>query len=143
MFPSEQVELPDAEKFKAFPPEAQKAILEAFSREQTERHKWLANQQSNEFKFNMQSGRHFFYWKMGGLIGGVFLALGVLVIAAWLIKNGASVVGISLIIAAVGTLVGTAIFGHHTKQPPIPKVPESSTTSAAVQKSPDSSSQAV
>jgi TRAP-type C4-dicarboxylate transport system substrate-binding protein len=56
LFPSEQVELPSADKFKAFPAEAQKAILTAFEREQIERHLWLKNQQANEHTLNMQNG---------------------------------------------------------------------------------------
>lgn len=34
MFPASEVELPAAEKYNAFPPEAQKAILLGFQREQ-------------------------------------------------------------------------------------------------------------
>jgi hypothetical protein len=118
LFPSEQVELPSADKFKAFPPEAQKAILVAFEREQIERHRWLANQQTNEHALNMQSERHFFVWKMAGLIGGVVLALGVLGSGAWLVAHGASTIGTATIIAAVAGLVGTAIYGHKANTAP-------------------------
>jgi hypothetical protein len=118
LFPSEQVELPAAEKFTAFPADAQKVILAAFEREQIERHVWLKKQQSNEHDFNMQSGRHFFYWKIAGVIGGLILALGALGTGAWLVSRGCSVVGTSLLIFAIAGLVGTAIYGHKANQPP-------------------------
>jgi hypothetical protein len=117
LFPSEQVELPAAEKFAAFPPEAQKAILAAFEREQIERHAWLQRQQSNDHDFNMQSGRHLFNWKIAGIIGGVVLALGAFVTGAWLVSHGCSGFGAALIIGAIGGLIGTAIYGHKSNQP--------------------------
>jgi uncharacterized membrane protein len=128
LFPSEQVELPAAEKFTAFPPEAQKAILAAFEREQIERHAWLKNQQANEHQFNMQSGRHYFYWKIAGVFGGVILALGALFTGAWLATHGASAIGTSIMIAAVAGLVGTAIYGHKANESP--KTEDESTTAA-------------
>lgn len=117
LFPSEQVELPSAEKLVAFPPEAQKAILVAFEREQVERHAWLKTQQANEHAFNMQSGRHFFYWKIAGIIGGVILALGALGSGAWLVGHGCSIVGTAVMMFAIAGLVGTAIYGHKANQP--------------------------
>ncbi len=116
LFPSGQVELPSAEKFKAFPPEAQKAILTAFEREQIERHAWLKNQQANEHQLNLQSGRHFFIWRLTGTIAGAVLAISALVAGAWLVKNGASAVGAMFIILAVAGLVGTAIYGHRAQK---------------------------
>jgi hypothetical protein len=116
LFPSEQVELPDAEKFKAFPPEAQKAILVAFEREQIERHSWLKNQQANEHKFNIQSERHYFCWKMAGVFGGLILAVTALLTGAWLVRHGASIIGTAIMMAAIAGLVGTAIYGHKAKE---------------------------
>lgn len=116
LFPSEQVELPSAEKFKAFPPEAQKAILAAFEREQMERHAWLKNQQANEHELNLQSGRQYFIWRLTGTIAGAVLAISSLVAGAWLVKNGASAIGAMFMILAVAGLVGTAIYGHRAQK---------------------------
>ena len=55
MFPSNEVELPSADKFNAFPPDAQKAILVAFRGEQQERHAWLRQQQANDHEMNRRS----------------------------------------------------------------------------------------
>ena len=116
LFPSEQVELPAAEKLSAFSPEAQNAILVAFSREQIERHAWLKKQQANDHQYNMQSEKHFFYWKISGVVGGIILALGALLTGAWLVTHGCSAVGTTMMIIAVAGLVGTAIYGHKSKQ---------------------------
>jgi len=121
LFPSEQVELPSAEKFAAFTPEAQKAILTAFEREQIERHIWLKNQQANEHKFNMKSEGYYFYWKMAGVFGGLILAITALLTGAWLVRHGASVIGTAIMMTAVAGLVGTAIYGHKANQPSKPK----------------------
>jgi hypothetical protein len=68
LFPATQVELPPAEKFNAFPPEAQKAIIDAFKTEQLQRHTWLRNQQHNDHQLNTLSQKNYFTWRMGGLI---------------------------------------------------------------------------
>jgi len=111
MFPSEQVELPPAEKFNAFTPEAQKSILAAFDREGIERHAWLKNQQSYDFRLNSQSESHFFIWRMTGTILGSVLAIVALLTGAWLVKSGSSAVGVSTILFAIAGLVGSAIYG--------------------------------
>ena len=112
LFPSEQVELPPADKFKEFPPEAQKAILVAFDREQIERHGWLKNQQAYDHQLNVQSESHFFIWRMTGAIAGAVLAIVTLLAGAWLVKNGATGIGATSMILAAASLVGTAIYGH-------------------------------
>ena len=121
LFPSSQVELPDAEKFKAFPPEAQRAILDAFKLEQMERHAWLKNQQANEHCLNMQSGRHNFRWRVVGTVCGMVVLLAALGFGSWLIKNGASGAGVFLLIVAVGTMIGSAIYGQSQKAPNAPQ----------------------
>jgi len=112
LFPSSQVELPSADKFKAFPPEAQAAILAAFEREQTERHAWLKQQQHNDHDLNKQSNRNYFYWRIAGTICGTLIVLATLISGAWLVKNGASGIGVFLLIAAIGGIIGTAIYGR-------------------------------
>jgi hypothetical protein len=123
LFPSSQVELPSAEKFKAFPQEAQKAILEAFKIEQSERHPWLRNQQGNEHALNMQSGRHYFRWRIVGTISGSIILVAALGFGSWLVKNGASGAGVFLMLAAIGTMIGSAIYGHKSSNVP-PVKPE-------------------
>ena|SRR5437867_921802 len=105
----------EAEKFKAFPPEAQKAILIAFDREQTERHAWLKTQQKNDHEFNLQSEKHFSVWKMTGTIAGFTIIVLAMFFGVWLIKSGASAFGASLIITAIAGLIGTAVYGHYAK----------------------------
>lgn len=116
LFPSNQVELPPAEKFKAFPPEAQKAILEAFQREQAERHSWLKNQQANEHALNMQSGRHYYRWRLSGTVCGTAIVIAALGFGSWLVAHGASAAGVSLMLAAIGGMIGAAIWGSGTTQ---------------------------
>ena len=111
MFPSSQVELPSAEKFKDFPPEAQKAILAAFDREQAERHLWLRNQQSNEHALNMQSGRHYYRWRIAGTVCGSLVVIASLGFGSWLVANKASGVGVFLMLIGIGSMVGAAIWG--------------------------------
>lgn len=112
LFQSEKFELPNPETFKAFTPEAQKAILSALEKEQAARHAWMEKQQANEHQFNMMSGRYFFWWKMAGTIGGFFLALGAIGAGCYLIKSGCSYAGVGVIFTAVAALVGTAIWGQ-------------------------------
>lgn len=112
MFPSDQVELPSAEKFTAFPPEAQKAILEAFKIEQSERHSWLKNQQSNEHALNMLHGKYYYRWKLAGTVGGILIVLVALVGGCWLVLNHASGIGVSLMIGSITALALAAIYGR-------------------------------
>lgn len=122
LFPSEQVELPSAEKFKAFPPEAQKVILAAFEREQIERHGWLKNQQGYEYRLNMEYNHEHFVLRLTGTITASILALALLLVGAWLVRSGSSSVGVAAIIAAVGGVVGTAVYGRrHSQSTPQPK----------------------
>jgi hypothetical protein len=118
LFPSSQVELPSAEKYKAFPPEAQAAILEAFKIEQSERHAWLRSQQSNEHALNMQSGRHYYQWRTFGTGCGAIIVIAALGFGSWLVKNGASGVGVFLMLVAIGGMVGSAIYGHNANNAP-------------------------
>jgi len=112
LFPSSQVELPSADKFKAFPPEAQKAILDAFQKEQAERHVWLRSQQSNEHALNMQSGRHYYRWRISGTIGGTIVVISALGFGTLLVINKASAVGVFLMLVAVSGMIGSAIYGR-------------------------------
>ncbi len=54
LFRATEVELPNADKFNAFPPDAQKALLMAFRTEQLQRHNWLQTQQNNDHALNMR-----------------------------------------------------------------------------------------
>jgi hypothetical protein len=112
LFPATQVELPPAEKFNAFPPEAQKAILEAFKTEQIQRHNWLRNQQHIDSKLNTKTSDNYFKWRMAGLFCATILALGVFVLGAILVLFGAPAIGVAVLISAVAGLVGTAIYGQ-------------------------------
>ncbi len=112
LFSSEQQEFPSADKFKAFPPEAQKAILIGLDREQLARHTWLNTQQSYDHQLNLQNCRYHFVWRMTGTICGFLLALGIFSGGAWLVKNGASLAGATAMIVAISGLIGTAIYGH-------------------------------
>ena len=125
MFPSTEVELPSADKFNAFPPDAQKAILIAFRSEQQERHAWLKRQQANDHELNTRSQIFSFSTKLAGTIGAAVIVSIMIAGGIWLVKAGASAWGVSLIIAAISGLVGTAIYGHRNsqaqKQEPPPK----------------------
>jgi hypothetical protein len=112
LFPATEVELPPPEKFIGFPPEAQKAILVAFRAEQLERHNWLRNQQKNDHELNVTVQKNYFRWRIWGLCSATLLALAVLIIGALLVYHGAPVVGVSLLITAIGGLVGTAVYGQ-------------------------------
>lgn len=115
MFPASQVELPSADKLRAFPEDAQTAILEAFRAEQSERHKWLQQQQKNEHQLNMGSQRWAGSVQVLGLLAGVLIISTILYGGIVLLKTGASAGGISLIITAIAGLVGTAVYGHRAK----------------------------
>jgi hypothetical protein len=112
LFPSGEVELPAADRFSAYPPEAQKAILEAFQREQIERHAWLKTQQSNDHALNTLDQKHFFIWRLVGTLTGGLLTLSTIALGAWLVAHDASATGVSMMIAAAAGLVGTAIYGQ-------------------------------
>jgi len=111
LFPSSQVELPSAEKFKEFPPEAQQAILDAFKKEQAERHVWLKNQQTNEHALNMQTGRHYYRWRMSGTVCGTVIVIASLGFGSWLVAHGASAIGVFLMLLGIGAMVTAAIWG--------------------------------
>ena len=112
LFPSSQVELPAADKFKAFPEEAQKAILAAFALEQKDRHEWLKEQQKIDFELNSKAQSFNFYWRLAGMITGTIIVIATLYFGVSLIKAGASSTGVAMIIATIATLIGTAIYGH-------------------------------
>jgi hypothetical protein len=112
LFPASQVELPPAEKFNEFPPDAQKAILEAFKTEQLQRHTWLRNQQHNDHQLNALIQNNYFKWRIAGLICATLLSLAVFAIGAILVLYGAPVIGVATLVGAVAGLVGTAIYGH-------------------------------
>jgi hypothetical protein len=112
LFPSNHVELPEADKFNAFPPDAQKAILTAFEREQTERHAWFKNQQRNDHQLNVYEQRYQFVWRQTGTICGALLTLSTIGLGAWLVRNGAGATGVAMMIGAAAVLIGTAVYGH-------------------------------
>lgn len=120
MFPASEVELPAADKYNAFPPEAQKAILAGFQREQIERHAWLKNQQRNDHLLNINSQRNAFISQNLGTICGFMVVLSMLVLGAILLLHGVSAAGFTMIVTAVGGVIGVAIYGHReaTKRPP-------------------------
>ena len=113
LFPATQVELPPAEKFNEFPPEAQKAIIEAFKTEQLQRHSWLRNQQNYDHQLNTTIQNNFFKWRMAGTVCATILSLSVFIIGALLVLYGAPAIGVATLVLAVAGLVGTAIYGHH------------------------------
>lgn len=112
LFPSNEAELPPAERLKAFPPEAQRAILAGFEREQKERHAWLKTQQGNDHEINMLLQRNFFWWRMSGTLLGGGLAALVIGLGAWLVAAGASATGVAMMISAAAVVIGSAVYGH-------------------------------
>jgi hypothetical protein len=78
LFPATNVELPPAETFNAFPPEAQQALLEAFRFEQKQRHAWLRQQQINDHELNKGTQGNYFWLRTGGLISATLLTLAIL-----------------------------------------------------------------
>ena len=116
MFPSSEVELPPAEKFNAFQPEAQKAILIAFRNEQQSRHAWLKQQQSNDHELNTRSQAFRFISAVAGTVAAAAIVIILLVGGIWLLKVGISAYGVALILAAIGGVVGTAVYGHNANR---------------------------
>lgn len=124
MFPASEVELPAAEKFNAFPPEAQKAILVGFQREQMERHNWLKSQQKNDHQINVNAQKFAFITQnLGTAIGGAVI-ITMLIVGTILILNGAAAEGVALFIMNVGGLIGVAIWGHKERAKEGPKEPQ-------------------
>jgi uncharacterized membrane protein len=115
LFPASSIELPSADKFKEFPPEAQQAILAAFRIEQTHRHQWLGQQQANDHALNILRQKHAFWTRMVGIIAGVFLVATALGFSVWLIQMGQAIWGVAILIASVAGLIGTAIYGHKAR----------------------------
>jgi len=118
LFPATQVELPPADRFNAFPPEAKQAIIAAFTTEQLQRHTWLRNQQHNDHQLNTLIQNNYFKWRIAGLVCGTLLALAVFAIGAILVLFGAPIIGIATLVTAIAGLVGTAIYGHHIMTTP-------------------------
>ncbi len=82
--------MPDADKFNAFPPDAQKALLMAFRTEQLQRHNWLQTQQNNDHALNMRAQSNDFRLRIAGLVCATVrdrLAFTFLLIGAWLIPR--------------------------------------------------------
>lgn len=118
LFPQSSVELPSAEKFKAFPPEAQQTILATFRIEQQHRHQWMTNQQANNHALNMLRQKHAFLFRALGLIAGVVLVLSAFACGLWLVQLGQAILGVACFIVSVATLIGTAIYGHRARSMP-------------------------
>ncbi len=123
MFPASEVELPAAEKYNAFPPEAQKAILLGFQREQGERHVWLKNQQRNDHLLNLNAQRNAFISQNLGTICGFTVILSMIILGAILLLRGVSAAGFTMIVTAVGGVIGVAIYGHRETAKPQRKNP--------------------
>lgn len=121
VFPSAQVELPSPDKFKAFPPDAQKVILDAFQNETAQRHEWIRSQQANDHELNLASESHYFAWRMTGTIGGAILSISLLVGGIWLVKNGASAIGAASMLLSISTVVLAAIYGRSVTLPKLGK----------------------
>ncbi len=114
LFPTGGLELPPAERFNAYPREAQQVVLEAFQREQKERLAWLANQQSHDYTLNLLARKQYFVWRLAGLLTSGFLTLTALVLGAWLVAHGAGGTGVAMMLGAAAALIGTAVYGHRT-----------------------------
>lgn len=112
LFPATNVELPPAETYNAFPPEAQQALLEAFRFEQRGRHTWLRQQQANDHELNKGTQRNYFWLRTGGLISATVLTLAILAAGAYFISIGASLIGFTMLVTAIGGLIGTAVWGR-------------------------------
>ena len=123
MFPASEVELPAADKYNAFPPEAQKAILVGFQREQGERHAWLKNQQRNDHLLNLNAQRNAFISQNLGTVCGFTVILTMIILGAMLLLHGVSAAGFTMIVTAVGGVIGVAIYGHRETAKPAPKKP--------------------
>ena len=102
LFPPSAVDLPSADKFKEFPPEAQQAILAAFRVEQTHRHQWVTNQQANDHALNILRQKHAFQIRVLGLGAALVIVLASLGFSAWLIQMGQTIWGVAVLIASVG-----------------------------------------
>jgi hypothetical protein len=122
MFPASEVELPSADKFNAFPPEAQKVILLGFQREQMERHNWLKNQQKNDHQINLHAQRFAFVTQNLGTIMGAAVLIVLIIAGTTMILRGIPTAGASVLIATLGGFIGIALYGHHerTKAAPAP-----------------------
>jgi uncharacterized membrane protein len=125
LFPPSAVDLPSADKFKDFPPEAQQAILAAFRIEQTHRHQWVTNQQAHDHELNMLRQKHAFIIRVLGLIAALAIVLVSLGFGAWLIQMGQTIWGVAILLASIAGLIGTAIYGHKARN-----VPQSESTGA-------------
>lgn len=123
LFEATEVELPDAEKFNGYPPEAQTALLVGFRTEQLQRHGWLSKQQDNDFRLNFRSIQQDFWMRLCGLFCALILALVFLRSGAQLILHGASAIGVVMLVGAISGLVGTAIYGHKALNAPQPGPP--------------------
>jgi uncharacterized membrane protein len=131
LFPPSAVDLPSADKFKEFPPEAQQAILAAFKVEQTHRHEWVTNQQANDHALNILRQKHAFQIRVLGLGAALVIVLASLGFSAWLIQMGQTIWGVAVLIASVGGLIGTAIYGHKARNVPQSESPSAKPTPAA------------
>jgi hypothetical protein len=115
LFPATNVELPSADTYNAFPPEAQKALLEAFKFEQMQRHTYLRNQQQNDHELNQQTAGNYFKLRVAGLFCASILTLAILAAGIFLVKIGASLLGFAMLVTAIAGLIGTAVWGHRSK----------------------------
>jgi hypothetical protein len=70
-----------------------------------------------------------------GLCSATILALAVLVIGALLVYHGAPIVGVALLVTAIGGLIGTAVYGHASTATTQTEPPEESRQIAAKEKS--------
>lgn len=106
------MEFPSAEKYKAFPVDAQREILEGFRREQMARHEWLKSQQANDHEINIVAQKNFYRWRLISAAFGGGLAILTISLGAWLVSKGASGTGVSMMVTAAAVLIGSAVYGH-------------------------------
>ena len=112
LFRSTEVELPPADKYLAFPLEAQKAILLGFRSEQLQRHELLRRQQDNDHHLTIRA-QHFALIKNAlGVVGAISIVFTLVNGGIALLNNGATAYGVSLIFTAIAGVIGTTIYGH-------------------------------
>jgi hypothetical protein len=64
------------------------------------------------YKLNIKGGHEAFGLRMTGMIAGSVLALTLLLSGVWLVKSGAPTTGVTAMIFAIGSVVGSAVYGR-------------------------------
>jgi len=63
----------------------------------------------------MQGQKFFFLWRMVGTLAAGTIATITIGMGAWLVSKGASATGVSMMLAAAATVIGSALYGHSQK----------------------------